>query len=82
MFVDEAHAAAGHLGSHRTASFGLTNWAADLLYKGDYEFYSQGNYDYEAHAHVYRGGADPLGSQGYANAIKNPSSSLDAAREA
>jgi hypothetical protein len=47
-----------------------------------FQVYSQGNYDYEAHAHVYRGGADPLGSQGYVNAVKNPSSSLDAAREA
>jgi hypothetical protein len=93
MFVDEADAAAGHLGSHRGASFDLTILASDLLYKSrvravlaarlnNDEFYSQGNYDYDAHAHVYRGGADPLGSRGYANAVKNPSSSLDAAREA
>jgi hypothetical protein len=36
---------------------------------------SQGNYDYYANAQVYWGGADPLGSQGYASEVKHPSSS-------
>jgi hypothetical protein len=86
MLVDEADTTAGHPESHRAASFGLTILASDLLYKSrvravlaarlnNDQIYSQGNYDYEAHAHVYRGGADPLGSQGYANAVKNPFSS-------
>ena len=42
----------------------------------------QGNYDYHAHAQVYTGGADPLGSQGYASAVRQSFKLLDAAREA
>jgi len=82
MSVDEADVANRHLNAHAAASFGLTILAADLLYKSTYGNHSQGNYDYDAHAHMYRGGADPLGSQGYANAVRNPFSSLEAAREA
>jgi len=75
MFADEADSDAGAAAPNRAASLDLTILAADLLYKSPYEHYSQGNYDYQAHAHVYRGGADPLGSQGYASAVKNPFSS-------
>jgi hypothetical protein len=46
------------------------------------DFYSQGNYDYDAHAQVYWGGADPLGSQGYASVVIKSFQLLDAAREA
>jgi hypothetical protein len=82
MIADEADANNRHLNEDTAASFGLTILAADLLYKSIYGNYSQGNYDYEAHAHVYRGGADPLGSQGYARTVENPFNSLEAAREA
>jgi hypothetical protein len=86
MFVVEADTDAGPAAPNPAATSGLTILTADLLYKSrvravlaaplkNDENHSQGNYDYEAHAHVYRGGADPLGSQGYANAVKNPSSS-------
>jgi len=75
MFADEADAAARRRKQQSGRNFDLTIFATDLFYKSDDEFYSQGNYDYDAHAQVYVGGADPLGSQGYASAIKNPSSS-------
>ena len=48
----------------------LTNSAADLILSGNDDIDPQGNYDYHAHAQVYLGGADPLGSQGYASAVK------------
>jgi hypothetical protein len=56
-------------------SFALTISANDLSCRGNDDFDFQGNYDYNAHAQVYVGGADPLGSQGYASVVKNPSSS-------
>ena len=56
-------------------NFGLTNLAAHLLYISNDDIHSQGNCDYHAHPQVYWGGADPLGSQGYASAVRHPSSS-------
>ena len=79
MLADEADAAAKRLASHPASNWFLTNLAAGLTYLGSYigddgiDF--QGNYDYHAHAQVYTGGADPLGSQGYASVARHPSSS-------
>jgi hypothetical protein len=79
MLVDEADAALGELIRRTAGNWFLTNLAASLLYKRSCEdnddIHFQGNYDYDAHAQVYTGGADPLGSQGYASVVKNPSSS-------
>ena len=75
MLVDEADAQQGESPGYPAGNFGLTNSAADLSCKGNDDTDSQGNYDYHAHAQVYLGGADPLGSQGYASAVGNPSSS-------
>ena len=79
MLVDEADAALGELARRTARIWVLTNLAAGLTYEGgcrdNDEFNFQGNYDYDAHAQVYAGGADPLGSQGYASVVKNPSSS-------
>jgi hypothetical protein len=54
-------------------NFGLTNSVAALICRGNDDIDSQGNYDYHAHAQVLPGGADPLGSQGYAGAVRHPS---------
>ena len=79
MLVDEADTE-----KHRFASRTLGNWVLTILTAGlTYQGGSrdndankfQGNYDYDAHAQVYTGGADPLGSQGYAIVIRHPSSS-------
>jgi hypothetical protein len=76
MLGDEADASRGEPESGPAGNFGLTNSAADLSCKGNDETDSQGYYDdYHAHAQVFQGGADPLGSQGYASAVRNPSSS-------
>ena len=75
MLVDEADAPRRELAAHPAGNFGLTNLAAALSCKGNDDTDSQGNYDYHAHAQVYWGGADPLGSQGYASAVSHPSSS-------
>jgi hypothetical protein len=76
MLVDEADASQGERRRYPARNFDLTNLAADLSCKGNDETDSQGNYDdYHAHAQVYQGGADPLGSQGYASTVKHPSSS-------
>jgi hypothetical protein len=69
MLVDEedaAHAAPTH-GTH--TNFALTIYAADLSWKGNEDLDSHGNYDYQAHAHVLPGGADPLESRGDANEV-------------
>jgi hypothetical protein len=75
MLVDEADAPESVLTGHRAGNIGLTNLVSDLIYIGNDEYDSQGKYDYDAHAQVYLGGADPLGSQGFASALKHPSSS-------
>ena len=75
MPVDEADAAAGPQDVNAAGIFVLTNPAAGLTYISHDDNHFQGNYHYQAHAHVYAGGADPLGSQGYASVEKNPSSS-------
>ena len=79
MLVDEADAALGKLIRRTAGNWPLTNLAASLTSEGtrrdNDDFHFQGNYDYDAHAQVYAGGADPLGSQGYASVVKNPSSS-------
>jgi hypothetical protein len=75
MLVDEADAPQSEPAGYLAGNFGLTNSTADLSCKGNDDTDSQGNYDYHAHAQVYLGGADPLGSQGYASAVKHPSSS-------
>src|SRR5579864_334899 len=75
MLVDEADAPWRGSARHPAGNFGLTNLAADLSCRGDDNTESQGNYDYHALAQVYSGGADPLGSQGYASAVRHPSSS-------
>jgi hypothetical protein len=75
MLADEADTPGVSVASFVRANFGLTIWAADLSWSGNDDTYSQGNYDYQAHAHVYQGGADPLGSQGFASVARHPSSS-------
>jgi hypothetical protein len=60
---------------HPPGNFALTISEADLSCRGNDDIHFQGNYDYHAHAQVYTGGADPLGSQGYASAVRHPSSS-------
>jgi hypothetical protein len=75
MPVDETVAVVGLVVGNADGIFALTNSASGLTYKSDDEHYFQGNYDYQAHAQVYAGGADPLGSQGYVSVEKNPSSS-------
>jgi hypothetical protein len=75
MLVDEADAPQRESAGYPGGNFGLTNSAADLSCRGNDDTDSQGYYDYDAHAQVYLGGADPLGSQGYASAVKHPSSS-------
>jgi hypothetical protein len=79
MLVDEADAAPWKLIRRTAGNWALTNLAASLTYerssRDNDDFQLQGNYDYDAHAQVYTGGADPLGSQGYASVVKNPSSS-------
>src|SRR3979409_2663568 len=82
MLAGEAGTIPGERVRCRRGTFVLTNPAADLSCRGNDDTYFQGNYDYHAQAQVYTGGADPLGSQGYASVTKNPSSSLDAAPEA
>ena len=71
MLVDEAGAPQVRSASYSAGNFGLTNLAVDLSWDGNDDTNSQGNYDYHAHAQVYPGGADPLGSQGYASAVEN-----------
>jgi hypothetical protein len=75
MLVDEADAQRSRSKEYPAGNFGLTNLAADLSWNGDDDTHSQGHYDYQAHAHVLLGGADPLGSQGYAREVRHPSSS-------
>ena len=75
MLADEADTVCSALVRNGGGNFGLTILAADLSWSCNDDLHSQGNYDYQAHAHVFEGGADPLGSQGYASVVKNPSSS-------
>ena len=75
MLVDEADAASGKFARRIAGDFVLTNLAGDLSCRDNDDIDFQGNYDYHAHAQVYTGGADPLGSQGYARAVRHPSSS-------
>ena len=75
MLVREADATDEGLAERAAGIFALTIFAADLFYIGNDDYHFQGNYDYQAHAQVYTGGADPLGSQGYASVVRNPSSS-------
>jgi hypothetical protein len=82
MLVDEADAPSGEPAGCPARNFGLTISAVDLLWIGNDDNHSQGNYHYQAHAHVLPGGADPLESQGYASAVEKSFQLLDAAREA
>jgi hypothetical protein len=83
MLADEAVASRGDPASGPAGNFGLTNSEADLSCKGNDEANSQGYYDdYHAHAQVFQGGADPLGSQGYASAVGKSFQLLNAARGA
>jgi hypothetical protein len=75
MHADEADAPRTVEKSYAAGNLGLTNLKADLSWNGNDQIDSQGNYDYHAHAQVYEGGADPLGSQGFASEVRNPSSS-------
>ena len=75
MLADEIDAVQARPAAHRAANFGLTIPAAELFCRGNDYYYFQGNYDYHAHPQVYWGGADPLGSQGYASVARNPLSS-------
>ena len=74
MLAGEADTADEGLGGRAAGIFTLTIPASDLIYTGNDDCHFQGNYDYQAHAQVYTGGADPLGSQGYASVTENPSS--------
>jgi hypothetical protein len=71
MLVDEADAPQGESSGYPDGNFGLTISVADLSCDGNDDTNSQGHYDYQAHAHVLPGGADPLGSQGYASVVEN-----------
>ena len=71
MLVDEADAPQEESAGYPARNFGLTNLAVDLIWNGNDGNHPQGNYDYQAHAHVLPGGADPLGSQGYASAVES-----------
>jgi len=82
MLVVEADALNGEPSSYAAGNFGLTNSATDLIWKCNDHVHSQGYYDYNAHAQVYVGGADPLGSQGYASEVGKSFQLLDAARGA
>ena len=82
MRADESDATPGNLSGRPACNLVLTNSAADLSCRGNDDVDFQGNYDYHAHAQVYMGGADPLGSQGYANAVRQSFKLLNAAREA
>jgi len=75
MLADEADTVCGTLDRNGGRNFGLTILAADLSWSRNDDTYSQGNYYYQAHAHVYQGGADPLGSQGFASVARHPLSS-------
>jgi len=75
MLADKGDTPFGWRARDSSRNFGLTNLTADLSWKGNDYACSQGNYDYQAHAHVYRRGADPLGSQGFASVARHPSSS-------
>jgi len=75
MLVDEVDAPKSKSSDYPSGNFGLTNSVADLSCDSHDNADSQGYYDYYAHAQVYWGGADPLGSQGYASEVKHPSSS-------
>ena len=75
MLSDEVDEAAEELMRRGARNWVLTNLAADLSCMGNDAINFQGNYDYHAHAQVYTGGADPLGSQGYASVVRHPSSS-------
>src|SRR5271169_3047821 len=71
MLVDEADAPRRESSGYPDGNFGLTISATDLSCRSNDHTNSQGHYDYHAHAQVYSGGADPLGSQGYASAVEN-----------
>lgn len=75
MLADEADAQHAPLGFPERGNFGLTIRPADLSWSGNDDHDSQGNYDYQAHAHVFEGGADPLGSRGFSGVVRHPSSS-------
>jgi hypothetical protein len=75
MLAGDADAAGRRLTCRLADDLALTILTADLSLCGNDDINFQGNYDYHAHAHVYAGGADPLGSQGYASVVRNPSSS-------
>ena len=79
MLVGEADAADWKFMRRAAGNLVLTILAGRLTYKSSCrdndDLHSQGNYDYDAHAQVYTGGADPLGSQGYASVVRHPSSS-------
>jgi hypothetical protein len=73
--ADAGDTPCGPFGFNVRGNFGLTILAADLSLSCNDDIHSQGNHDYQAHAHVYQGGADPLGSQGFAGVARHPSSS-------
>ena len=72
MLADEADPASWVTADRPGANFGLTIFIADLSWSGNGDLNSQGHYDYQAHAHVSPGGADPLESRGCASAVSNP----------
>jgi hypothetical protein len=75
MLADEGYALRATRSVRSATNFGLTNLVTDLICRGNDDVDSQGNYDYHAYAQVLPGGADPLGSQGFASVRQNPSSS-------
>jgi hypothetical protein len=75
MLADEADTLCSAVHRNGGGNFGLTILAADLSWSSNDDLHSQGNYDYHAHAHVFEGGADPLGSQGFASVARHPLSS-------
>jgi hypothetical protein len=72
MLADESDPARCVIADGSGVKFGLTIFSTDLIWSGNDDLDSQGYYDYQAHAHVSPGGADPLESQGCASAVSNP----------
>jgi hypothetical protein len=72
MSADEVDALQGERLCEPARNFGLTISPTALLWKSNEYLDFQGHYDYQAHAHVLPGGADPLESRGYASVASSP----------
>jgi hypothetical protein len=75
MLADEGDPTTWARSVHAGRNFGLTIFNSDLIWNGNDDLDSHGNYDYQAHAHVLPGGADPLESRGTASEVSDLKSS-------